>query len=149
MNTLYGEPITSFSGEYRWLSNFWLSDIHYSGRIFPSVENAYQASKYADWSSPDFPDFENITPGQAKRLGNEIPLRDDWDQVKIFVMAFWTAYKYQDVTLAQKLIDTGERPIIEGNTWGDTFWGQSPLGKGSNHLGKILERQRDKLNDPD
>jgi predicted NAD-dependent protein-ADP-ribosyltransferase YbiA (DUF1768 family) len=37
------------------------------------------------------------------------------------------------------LIDTNEKEIQEGNDWGDTFWGVSPVGSGSgqNNLGKI------------
>jgi len=46
--------------------------------------------------------------------------------------------------LAQKLVDTGARDLIEGNTWGDTFWGISG-GKGENNLGKLLINQREEL----
>ena len=35
-------------------------------------------------------------------------------------------------------------PIIEDNTWGDTYWGRC-RGTGSNHLGQILEETRDAL----
>ena len=34
--------------------------------------------------------------------------------------------------------------LIEGNTWGDTFWGQVD-GKGENKLGKLLMKIRDEL----
>jgi predicted NAD-dependent protein-ADP-ribosyltransferase YbiA (DUF1768 family) len=39
--------------------------------------------------------------------------------------------------LADRLIDTGNCQLIEGNYWGDTFWGVCK-GKGENWLGKLL-----------
>ena len=42
------------------------------------------------------------------------------------------------------LLETGEAHLIEGNGWGDTFWGVSG-GKGENHLGKILMEVRQEL----
>ena len=87
------------------------------------------------------------SPGRAKRIGRTFTLRDDWDDVRIAFMTSLIDQKFDDVVLAQKLKDTGDRPIIEGNTWGDTFWGQSPLGNGENNLGKIIMNKREKLND--
>src|SRR5579885_277433 len=61
-------PIASFHGTYRFLSNFWLSEVRLPGDpfLYPSVEHAYQASKTTDLdlrasirSAP--------TPGDAKR----------------------------------------------------------------------------------
>ena len=53
--------------------------------------------------------------------------------------------KFDDPKLRQKLIDTGERPLIEGNHWGDTYWGQCPVGHGCNNLGKLLMKKRAQL----
>ena len=39
---------------------------------------------------------------------------------------------------------TRDRVLIEGNDWGDTFWGMTD-GEGENHLGKILMRVRAEL----
>ena len=46
--------------------------------------------------------------------------------------------------LRVKLLNTGDIELIEGNYWGDTFWGVCN-GKGENHLGKILMRVRKEL----
>jgi predicted NAD-dependent protein-ADP-ribosyltransferase YbiA (DUF1768 family) len=35
--------------------------------------------------------------------------------------------------------------LIEGNTWGDKYWGQCPIGNGRNELGKILMAIRDDI----
>lgn len=41
--------------------------------------------------------------------------------------------------LRKKLINTGNRMIIEGNTWGDIFWGKSlQTMYGENWLGRLL-----------
>lgn len=142
------EKIDSFQGEYRFLSNFWLSPVCYGAHTFPSVENAYQAAKI----SPSdvnvdalMEPFCRYTPGQAKRKGKAIPLRQDWDMVKLDVMQFLVRCKFSlDYELADKLLETGDAILIEGNTWGDTYWGVC-RGEGQNHLGRILMQQRDEL----
>jgi len=35
----------------------------------------------------------------------------------------------------------GNRDLVEGNDWGDTYWGQCK-GRGQNHLGKLIMRIR-------
>jgi len=40
------------------------------------------------------------------------------------------------------LLQTGDEELIEGNKWGDRFWGVCK-GKGKNNLGKILMKIRD------
>lgn len=53
--------------------------------------------------------------------------------------------KFTDhVSLSQLLIDTHPHELIEGNTWGDKYWGVCK-GPGMNNLGKILMRTRDTL----
>lgn len=46
--------------------------------------------------------------------------------------------------LRTKLLSTGDLEIIEGNHWGDTFWGVCN-GTGENHLGRILMQVREDL----
>ena len=51
---------------------------------------------------------------------------------------------YQNDDLADCLVDTGDQPLIEGNTWGDRFWGVCG-GTGMNHLGRLLMEVREEL----
>jgi predicted NAD-dependent protein-ADP-ribosyltransferase YbiA (DUF1768 family) len=37
--------ISSFTGEYRFLSNFYPCVVHLDEEVYPSVEHAYQAAK--------------------------------------------------------------------------------------------------------
>ena len=50
----------------------------------------------------------------------------------------------QHPKLRLALIATGDSILIEGNTWGDQFWGQVS-GNGKNQLGLILMDIRKKL----
>ena len=52
--------------------------------------------------------------------------------------------KFAHPDLRRLLLATGDAELVEGNTWGDTFWGTVD-GKGENHLGKILTRIRTEL----
>lgn len=45
--------------------------------------------------------------------------------------------KFKNEELKIKLLQTGNEELIEGNTWGDKFWGICN-GVGENNLGKIL-----------
>jgi hypothetical protein len=52
--------------------------------------------------------------------------------------------KFQNPGLKAKLLATGNQELIEGNTWGDCYWGVCE-GNGQNHLGKILMQVREEL----
>jgi predicted NAD-dependent protein-ADP-ribosyltransferase YbiA (DUF1768 family) len=49
--------------------------------------------------------------------------------------------KFEQDEFRDKLLATGTFHIEETNTWGDVFWGVC-RGRGENHLGKILMRER-------
>ena len=74
-------------------------------------------------------------------MGEKCSLRDDWEDIKLYVMYRIVRRKFlENHDLAEKLIKT-EGLIEEGNHWGDQFWGVC-RGKGENHLGKILMQVR-------
>lgn len=137
--------ITSFDGEYRFLSNFWMAPVEYEGMVYPSSEHAYQAAKTLNKDLRGA--FAEITsPGAVKKLGQTIAMRPDWEDVKINVMRDIVTAKFeQNPELMEKLMATKGHELVEGNTWGDTFWGECPLGKGRNELGKILMSIRDDI----
>jgi len=139
--------IDSFTGEHRFLSNFWPVDIEYLGVIYPSVEHAYQASKTNDPEERKLI-LQAKTAGIAKRLGKFLIIRPDWDNVKVPIMHHLVWKKFQNKELNDLLQATGDCDLVEGNTWNDTFWGICN-GQGKNHLGKILmhERTWNKVND--
>jgi N-glycosidase YbiA len=81
----------------------------------------------------------------AKALGKRIELRKDWNDIKLDIMYKIVKNKFtQNPTLTKLLVDTNDKVIIEGNTWGDIYWGMCK-GKGENHLGKILMKVRKEI----
>ena len=51
--------------------------------------------------------------------------------------------------LKEKLLDTGNKELYEGNTWGDKYWGVVKEGNelvGKNHLGKLLMKLSEEYN---
>lgn len=135
------EVIDSFKGNYRFLSNFYPSKVNFDGIEFPSVENAYQAAKNFDRERRLL--FVNLTASQAKKEGKRIIIRPDWDEVKIAIMTNLVEEKFtKNLDLLQKLLETEDAELVEGNSWGDVFWGVCK-GKGQNHLGKILMQVRE------
>lgn len=134
--------IKQFQGEYRFLSNFWLVKVLFEGKIYSSVEHAYQAAKTLDPKIREI--IRNLSsPGMAKRYARKIELRPDWEKVKLGIMESLVRYKFlNNSDLMRKLKATGSEELIEGNLWGDTYWGVYN-GKGENHLGKILMKIRE------
>ncbi len=139
------KAITRFSGRTRFLSSFWLVEVEYGMISYPSVEHAYQAAKEPDEYKRELfvSRTHNMRPGEVKECGNLIRLRLDWDVVRIPIMTDLVDQKFNDKMLAMWLEATGDRILIEGNTWGDTFWGECPLGTGENNLGIILMDKRE------
>ena len=137
--------IIDFRGEYRWLSNFAEAEVEWQGRKYRTTEHAYQAAK-----TDIVEEIEHIqqasTPGRAQRRGQKITLRQDWCDVKLSVMRKLLQQKFLIPEYRDLLLATGGHHLIEGNSWGDTFWGVSlDTGIGTNHLGRILMDIRDQL----
>ena len=138
------KKIDSFSGEYEFLSNFYPCQILYDGVEYRSAEAAFQAAKFPPAERYQ---FTMMMPGEAKKTGRKGSLPKDWDERRLDVMREVVARKFmQNPELAVKLIATGDAELIEGNWWGDDFWGaDSKTGVGENHLGKLLMELRDEL----
>lgn len=136
--------IDNFSGTYAFLSNFYKSPVTFNGITAPTVEHMYQAAKTVDNSDAQFI-LESTTPAVAKRRGKTIKMVENWDEVKFGVMLTLVRLKFaQNPILAEKLIDTGDAKLIEGNWWHDVYWGVCN-GKGENNLGKILMKVREEI----
>lgn len=137
--------INKFDGtKYSFLSNFYLAEIEYEGIVYPSSEHAYQAAKSLDVEVRKR--IANCkTPGLSKKAGRRVNMRPNWDYIKRDIMLDIVRIKFKThKELAQKLLDTGDEELIEGNTWGDTFFGVCN-GIGQNHLGKVLMIVRNEL----
>lgn len=135
--------INKFRGEYEFLSNFYPSKIEIGGLVFENAEAAFQSAKVTDIETKM--KFCSLNPSEAKRLGRRVNLRPDWEVVKDAVMLQVVMEKFfQNAPLAKKLINTEYSALIEGNDWGDKYWGVCD-GVGENKLGKILMLVRAEL----
>lgn len=133
--------INRFSGSHSFLSNFYPCKVTIDGRTYISAEHAFQAMKCLD-ENEKLSVALCSTPQEAKKAGRHVKLRPDWEYVKVDVMKEVVQSKFEDPELMQKLLDTHNEEIVEGNTWGDTFWGVYK-GQGENMLGKILMEVRE------
>lgn len=147
------QAIKRFTGPWSFLSNFHIgpTPISFEGSFgqvdYMTAEHAYQANKFVHEADHDRV-AQQITPGRAKNAGRaKKEIQPDWDVVRVLVMAGVIHAKFNDVVLAQKLVDTYPMMLIEGNHWGDTFWGVTLDGEGTgrNALGTFLMEKRQRL----
>jgi len=138
------ECIDMFREEYEFLSNFYPAKMEFEGVAYHNSEAVYQAQKCKH--PEDKLKFANMYADEAKKFGRKVEMREDWDEVKVDLMEKIVAAKFsQHPELAVRLLETGEKPLKEGNYWGDVFWGiDHTTGEGENHLGKILMELRRK-----
>ena len=154
MNSIKTGAITSFRGEYAFLSNY---DQHepftWRGETFTSGEQAFAYAKTWYCNAADVSEWQKGiklagSPGEAKRIGRIVPLDlEVWDGGhKVWIMREIVHAKFKGVTgYGGKLVNTGATMLIEGNDWGDTFWGRVKVDgkwKGLNTLGVILMEER-------
>ncbi len=136
------DPILCFEGDHAFLSNFYPAPIDWQGLLFPTVEHAFQAAKCRD--AVERRRFICGVAADVKQLGQTVSLRPDWDEVKPGLMLDLVRRKFEIPALARRLLATGRADLVEGNLWGDRYWGVCG-GVGRNELGKILMRVREEL----
>jgi ribA/ribD-fused uncharacterized protein len=141
--------IDSFRGKYFFLSNFFLKPVYYKSEWYKSSEHAFQAQKATNRKDKQY--VQNAkSAAQAKRRGKEIMCRKRWNEIKMMVMYEILLCKFTDGILADKLLDTKDDLLVEGNSWGDKYWGmvkdpKTGDWKGDNFLGKLLMKVRNEI----
>ena len=135
--------ILNFRGGNEFLSNFFISksQITINGFTFNNAESAFQSFKCSDRQY----EFQNLSPKQSKSLGRKVKLRDDWELIKDEIMYNILCCKFKNNhSLKQALLDTKDVYLVEGNNWGDTYWGICK-NIGYNKLGEILMKIREEI----
>lgn len=143
------KTIAGFRGAYRFLSNFEPCRVDFEGITFPTVEHAFQAAKTLD-RAERARIAAMASPGEAKRAGRHVKLRQDWEEAKQHIMLDLLRTKFAPGTeLAGKLLATGDSALVEANTWHDNYWGSCNClrcgSQGKNMLGISLMAVRDEL----
>lgn len=146
--------IDHFAGVNWFLSNFYPVTVLLDGVAYASVEHAYQAAKTIDLEKRWIFTLEvnpRLTASQAKRIGQKLELREDWEVVKRSIMRDLLIQKFSHSVLTAQLLATKDAYLEEGNWWHDTYWGVCH-GKldgrtcaqgdhehtGCNHLGHLI-----------
>lgn len=157
--------IREFRGKYVFLSNYYYAPFIWNNRIWTHVEIPYQLVKTIIVSSSSLPlqsssmssdriyisdamydEWKYLLPSQAKARGRRQTTHSDlWEKLHLSIMEQLVYEKFsQSDELKDKLINTNNKKLIEGNYWKDTYWGVCN-GVGDNHLGKILEKVRERI----
>ena len=145
--------IEQFRGQHLFLSNFAMVHsgvaVRAGGRTISALttEHLFAALKTTDRTAQDEILAAN-GPRRAKALGRKAPLRPDWEQVKDTAMGMCLAAKFstEHPELRAALAATGDALLVEGNSWGDRYWGVDlATGAGQNRLGLALMAQRARI----
>lgn len=148
------------------LSPMYPSPIIINGVKYATSEHYYQSTKYEGEYSKLIRQQETsykaillaekrITKGywrkdEKKRLRlnsliknfNDIPMRKDWEQIKVSVMSTALRAKFfQHPKLNKLLLSTGDEYIVAHRSM-DNYWGNGKDGLGENNLGKLLMQIR-------
>ena len=168
------EPILKFRQEFCYLSNFYVlkNKIHYLGYDYISVEAGYMAQKCDDvawkqYCSTISPSWNGNDQSEMKKAAYKVELAKDFSDKRLKIMLDLLRLKFRNnPELANKLVATYPRMIMEGNVWNDRYWGATipkqnlsdnvELEKlyekfpqyfyvGQNYLGRLLMKVRDEL----
>lgn len=128
-------------------SNFSRHPITIEGKKWMTTEHWYQAQKFEDTELREKVRLAG-SPWVAAQIGRdpELPLRPDWEQIKVAVMEQALRYKVEQNPEVKEILlyKTGDDEIVE-HTPRDHYWADGGDGSGKNMLGKLWMKIRDEL----
>lgn len=148
--------VSEFRGEYSFLSNYYKAPFTWRGLKFPTAEHAFAYGKtlfmddrHAQMRAQQAIHFNAQSPGEAKKMGRAVKIDlVEWERHKVMYMREIVHAKFMtsEESLVGPLINTGAMMLVEGNDWGDYFWGRckdkNGVWTGLNTLGAILMEER-------
>ncbi len=135
------------NGRYKCFSNWYSCSFTYQGYTWSNSEQALMYFKSFDKEYQKKIKKAN-NPAVAKKLGRQVKLRPDWDQVKLSLMIEILYAKFsQNADLKEILLNTNGVKIHEDCN--DPWWGGGPnypggrdyLGRALMSVRKILEKK--------
>jgi ribA/ribD-fused uncharacterized protein len=143
-----GKIVGFYEREFYCFSNFSSFAVEWKGRLWPTSEHAYQASRFFGKNSKIVEKiFKAKSADEAykiaqKNLGKSF---DGYRELDLKNMEDIIRHKLQqNPYVMHKLLQTGKRKIIEDSPK-DDFWGWGSKRKGRNELGKIWMKLRDEI----
>lgn len=146
----------AFQGSCSFLSNFHKAPIRFNGRLYPTVEHAYQHDRATFLGKHAIAGqvLTATTPQEAKKAGNRAGHSHEWDLCKQDRLKAIVQAKFnQHHGLRDKLVATGCTHLIEATY--DPFWGAgAPITacrlrdgtwRGRNVFGQILDQVRTEM----
>ena len=133
-------------GPLGYLANYSDHGFVKDGKYWPTAEHYFQAQKFFDEAIQERIRLAE-TPKEASTIGRDrnLPLRNDWEQVKQDIMLETVLLKFRAYPeILELLIATGDEELIE-NTTKESYWGCGPNKDGQNNYGKILVKAREIL----
>lgn len=142
------EFIGFYPREFFVFDNFSSFKVRVDGVVYPTVEHAYQASKFLT-SAPEVAKeiMECFSAHDAQKIGyaNKDKQCENWDEIKLSVMERLLRLKLeQNPYVKKKLLQTGDYTICEDSPK-DSFWGIGQDRKGRNELGKLWMKLREEI----
>ncbi|MDD5290485.1 MAG: NADAR family protein [Patescibacteria group bacterium] len=143
-----GKVIAFYEREFYCFSNFSSFAVEWQGRLWPTSEHAYQASRFFE-THPEIVEeiFKAKSAHDARKITHKYPdlivNENQEEHIKTMEDICW--HKLQQHTYIQKkLLQTADKEIVEDSPQ-DAFWGWGENRDGRNELGKIWMRLRDKI----
>ena len=140
----FPDVINRFKGEYDFLSNRFPCHVLWEGLEYRSAEAAFQSSKCQDEKERKM--YAGCSSDKAILKGKDQIPYQGWEEGQLRIMESILRAKFElNPSLMQKLVDTGNCILLNGNNKQETFWGVDLYSwRGENHLGKIIMNIRDK-----
>ena len=134
--------------DHPFLDNTFYVSVEYNNNIYPTAENAFQASKFASKTFAN--KFKFMVAKKAQIEGTKHrPTVPDWYNNNTAIMYGILKSKFQDPELKSKLLATYPEQIIHVNGYHDNEWGVCTCSRcgnsGRNKLGLLLIKLRDEL----
>ncbi len=139
-------PVFFYEHEYYTFSNFSSFAMEWNGKLWMTSEHVYHGEKFTDEQLKEQMRIARSADA-VLRLSHQHrdAYRKDWEEVKLKIMkSILHAKVAQHPYVKKKLLDSGERPLIE-DSWRDDFWGWGPNKDGHNHLGKLWMEVRSEI----
>lgn len=143
-----GKIIGFYEREFFVFSNFSSFAVKWKGRLWPTSEHAYQASKFMD-KYPKIAEkiYKAMSAHDTKKLVEKYQDKalKRTDEEKIKIMEDIVRHKLKQNPYAKrKLLQTKKLKIVEDSPK-DSFWGWGPNRDGQNELGKIWMKLREQI----
>lgn len=140
----FPDVINQFKDRFDFLGNRFSCRFVWQGLEYGSAEAAFQSSKCANEAERKV--YAKCSVDKAVMKGKAQVPYPGWEEACTDIMESILREKFgQNPALMEKLTDTGNRILVNGNNKQETFWGVDLYSwQGENHLGRILMKIREK-----